>query len=142
MSTAPSRPLIAALQVTLDGYAFGPENEWVDSWADALELLPPVDAFILGGGMYPGYEAFWTAILHDPAAAAEMLGREPYPREIAYAQVAAKTPHLVLSTTLHDAAWPTARLARHVDEVADLKQQPGNAAYVVGGPRLVGSLSS
>ena len=42
MTTTPSRPFIAAMQVTLDGYILGPEGEsdWVDSWADGLELLP------------------------------------------------------------------------------------------------------
>ena len=74
--------------------------DWVDSWADGLELLPAVDAFVLGGGMWPDYERFWTTILDDPEAAAAMLGRDPYPREVAYARVAAATPHLVLSQTL------------------------------------------
>ena len=64
MTTTSSRPFIAAMQVTLDGYILGPEGEadWVDSWADGLELLPPVDAFLLGGGMFPDYEQFWAAI--------------------------------------------------------------------------------
>jgi hypothetical protein len=58
------------MQVTLDGYILGPEGgeaDWVDSWADGLELLPPVDAFLLlGGGMFPEYERFWAAILETP----------------------------------------------------------------------------
>ena len=74
------RTLIAAMQVTLDGRILGPDEEvdWVDSWADGLELLPPVDAFILGGGMFPEYERFWAAVLDDPAAASEMLGPGRY----------------------------------------------------------------
>src|SRR5262249_28848662 len=103
--TPTRRALISSMQVTLDGYVLGPEGD-VDSfgsWADGLELLPPVDAFVLGGGMFPGYEQFWGAVLHDPSAVAEMLGRDPYPREVSYARVAADTPHMVLSTTLTDA---------------------------------------
>ena len=71
MTPTSSRPLIAVMQVTRDGYILGPEREadWVDSWADGLELLPPVDAFLLGGGMFPDYEQFWAAILDDPTAA-------------------------------------------------------------------------
>jgi hypothetical protein len=101
MSTSTTRRLIAAMQVTLDGRILGPADEvdWVDSWADGLELLPPVDTFVLGGGMFPDYEHFWATLLHDPPAAAEVLGRDPYPRELAYARTAAETPHLVLSTT-------------------------------------------
>ena len=141
MTTAASRRFIAAMQVTLDGYSpGGPEADWVDSWADGLELLPPVDAFVLGGGMFPGYEAFWAAVREDPAAAAEWLGRDVYPREIEYARVAAETPHLVLSTTIHDAAWPTARIVRGLDELRAFKSQPGGPVYVVGGAGLVRSL--
>lgn len=132
------------MQVTLDGYILGAEGEsdWVDSWADGLGLLPEVDAFVLGGGMFPDYEQFWTAILDDPAAASEWLGRAPYEREIEYARVAAATPHLVLSTTLRDTAWPTARLVRDLDALRSFKAQAGSPAYVVGGPGLVTSLTN
>ena len=142
MSTSTTRRLIAAMQVTLDGRILGPAGEvdWVDSWADGLELLPPVDAFVLGGGMFPDYERFWATLLHDPPAATELLGRDPYPRELAYARTAAENPHLVLSTTLTETTWPTARIIGDVDELRTLRQEPGKAVYVVGGPRLVGSL--
>ena len=142
MSTSTTRRLIAAMQVTLDGRILGPAGEvdWVDSWADGLELLPPVDAFVLGGGMFPDYEHFWATLLHDPPAAADLLGRDPYPRELAYARTAAENPHLVLSTTLTETTWPTARIIGDVDELRSLRQEPGKAVYVVGGPRLVGSL--
>ena len=142
MSTSTTRTLIAAMQVTLDGRILGPEGEvdWVDSWADGLALLPPVDAFVLGGGMFPDYERFWAALLDDPTAASAMLGREPYPREFAYAQVAVETEHLVLSTTLTEATWPTARIVRDINEIRALRRQRGKAVYVVGGPRVVASL--
>src|SRR4029453_8133889 len=135
MTTTPPRPLIAAMQVTLDGHILGPEGEadWVDSWADGLGLLPQVDTFVLGGGMFPEYEQFWAAILDDPSAASDWLGRDPYPREVPYARVAAETPHLVLSTTLSRATWPTARIVRDLSEIRALKGQAGKAVYVVGG---------
>jgi dihydrofolate reductase len=138
----PSRSLISAMQVTLDGYILDSKGEadWVDSWADGLELLPPVDTFVLGGGMFPRYEQFWAAILDDPSAASDMLGRDPYPREVTYARVATETPHLVLSNTLTDPSWPSARIIHDIDEIRTLRQQPGKAVYVVGGPGLVASL--
>jgi dihydrofolate reductase len=137
-----SRSLISAMQVTLDGHILGPKDEvdWVDSWADGLELLPPVDAFVLGGGMFPRYEQFWAAILNDPSAASDMLGRDPYPREVAYARFAVETPHLVLSNTLTDPSWPTARIVHDINEIRALREQPGKAVYVVGGPGLLTSL--
>jgi dihydrofolate reductase len=130
------------MQVTLDGYVLGPEGdaESFESWADGLDLLPAVGAFVLGGGMFPGYEHFWAAIRDEPKAAADMLGRDPYPREVTYARVAAETPHLVLSTTLTETSWPTARIVRDLDEIRRCKEQPGKPAYVVGGPGLVTSL--
>jgi dihydrofolate reductase len=142
MTTTTPRALISAMQVTLDGYVLGPEGDAdsFDSWADGLELLPPVDAFVLGGGMFGGYEQFWAAILDDTGAATDMLGRDPYPREVAYARLAAETPHLVLSTTITDTSWPTARIVRDIGEIRTLRQQPGKAFYVVGGPGLVASL--
>jgi dihydrofolate reductase len=135
-----SRPLISAMHVTLDGYSSEGDAEWVDSWADGLALLPPVDAFVLGGGMFPDYERFWATILDDPKSASDMQGRDPYAREIDYARLAAKTPHLVLSKTLTDPTWPTARIIDDIDEIRTARQQPGKAVYVVGGPGLVGSL--
>jgi dihydrofolate reductase len=142
MTATSSRPFIAAMQVTLDGYILGPDGEvdWVDSWADGLELLPEVDTFVLGGGMFPDYEQFWGAILDNPTLAWEWLGRDPYPRELSYARLAAETPHLVLSTTLRHATWPTARIVADISELRALKGRPGNAVYVVGGPGLVTSL--
>jgi dihydrofolate reductase len=140
MTTTP-RTLISVMQVTVDGYIQDPkgESDWVDSWADGLELLPPVDAFVLGGGMISGYEQFWAAILHGRGAASGMLGREPYAREVDYALVAADTPHLVLSTTRTATSWPSARIVRDIGEIHTLKAQPGNPVYVVGGPGLVAS---
>ena len=46
----------------------------------------------------------------------------------------------MLSKTLSDPSWPTARIVHDIDEIRTLKQQPGKAAYVVGGPGLVASL--
>jgi hypothetical protein len=56
-----SRAFVAALQISLDGYVQGADGEidWVDSWDDALGLIPDADAAVLGGGMYPGYEQLW-----------------------------------------------------------------------------------
>jgi dihydrofolate reductase len=142
LTTSTSRELIAVLQMTLDGTILDADggSDWVDSWADGLELLPPVDGFVLGAGMFSGYERFWTAMLEDPAAAAEMLGREPYPREIAYAKVAAQTEHLVLSTTLADVTWPSARIVRSIEEIGTFKHDGHGTVYVVGGPTLITSL--
>jgi dihydrofolate reductase len=142
MTTTPKRTFIAGMQVTLDGYSRDSDGQadWVDSWADGLGLVPRVDAFVLGAGMLPEYAVFWAAIREDPTTVSEWLGRDPYPREVEYARVAAETPHLVLSTTLREVAWPTARIVGDLDELRAFKAQPGGAVYIVGGVGLVRSL--
>jgi dihydrofolate reductase len=142
LTTSTSRELIAVLQTTIDGRILDADgrSDWVDSWADGLELLPPVDGFVLGAGMFSGYEPFWAAMLAEPALAAEMLGREPYPRELAYARVAAQTEHLVLSTTLAEVTWPSARIVRSVEEIRSFKHDGRGTVYVVGGPTVITSL--
>jgi dihydrofolate reductase len=137
-----SRAFIAALQVSLDGYIQGANGEvdWVDSWNDALDLIPDVDAAVLGGGMYPGYEQLWGSIAADPHSGATMLGREATEGEVEYARWTQRTPHYVLSATLDKVDWESARLVRDLSELRSLKEQPGGAVYVIGGAALVSSL--
>ena len=137
-----SRLFIAALQVSLDGYLQGPNGEvdWVDSWGDALGLVPGADAAVLGGGMYPGYEMLWGSVAADPRSGPAMLGREVTEDEADYALWTQRTPHYVVSTTLEKVSWETAHLVRDVSELRPLKEQPGGAVYVIGGAALVASL--
>jgi dihydrofolate reductase len=60
--------------------------------------------------------------------------------EVAYARFADNTPHLVLSKTLEKVAWKAARIVRDVQEIRDMKRQPGKDIHAVGGATLVGSL--
>jgi dihydrofolate reductase len=54
--------------VSLDGFIEGPNGEldWVETWEDPFNILPQIDACILGRVMYPGYEQYWQAILTNP----------------------------------------------------------------------------
>jgi len=135
--------MIAALQVTLDGFIEGPhgEKDWADSWADAIQLVPDVDTFVLGARMYPDYGVYWEAIDANPDRVPPFQDRIPSETEVAYARLAAKTPHIVVSTTLESIAWPaTARIVGDVAELRKIKSQPGKNIYVVGGATLVASL--
>jgi dihydrofolate reductase len=137
-----SRDFIAALQISLDGNIQGANGEidWVDSWNDALDLISDVDAAVLGGGMYPGYEQLWGSIAADPHSAATMLGREATDGEVEFARWTQRTPHYVLSTTVDKVGWESARLVREVSELRSVKEQPGGAVYIIGGAALVSSL--
>jgi dihydrofolate reductase len=136
------RKLIAGMQSSVDGKIEGPEGvaDWVDAWSDHYDVMPRVDACLLGAGMYPGYEQYWTAIQNAPDKPLPMTGKMPTPGEVEYARFTAQTPHYVLSSTLTSALWPQTSFVRGLDEVAALKQQPGKDIYLVGGARTVASL--
>jgi len=143
MASKSSRKMIAALQVSLDGFIQGPDGEkdWADSWASALQLIPDVDMFVLGGRMYPDYGAYWESIEANPDRVPPFQEQIPTKSEVAYARLAATTPHIVLSTTLTSVSWPpTAQVIRDVAELRTLKSQPGKNMYVVGGATLVATL--
>ncbi|HTE14856.1 MAG TPA: dihydrofolate reductase family protein [Burkholderiales bacterium] len=136
------RKIIAALQVSVDGFIEGPNGEldWVDSWEDPFDLLPQIDACILGGSMYPGYEQYWLAILANPNNILPSTGKVATAGEIAYAHFAENTPHFVLSKTLDKVALKSTRIVRDIEEIRNLKQQHGNDMHAVGGAKLVSSL--
>jgi dihydrofolate reductase len=129
------RKLIAAMKLSLDGKMEGPEGyaDWVPAWSDDYGLTPQVDACLLGGRMYPGYEQYWTAIQNEPEKPHPLSGQVPTPAEVEWAEFAAHNPHYVLSSTLTSAQWPTTTFLRGIDDVAALKQQPGKDIYLMGG---------
>lgn len=135
------RKLIAGMKISVDGKMEGPDGyaDWVEAWSDDYGLMPQVDACVLGGGMYPGYEQYWTAVQTEPDKPLPMLGRVPTPAEIEWARFAAHTPHYVLSSTLTSALWPKTSFIRGLKEIAVLKQQLGKDIYVVGGARTTAS---
>jgi len=136
------RKLISGMQISLDGKVTGAEGfaDWVDEWSDHYEVTPRVDACLLGAGMYPGYEQYWTAIRNAPDHPLPMTGKLPAPAEVDYARFTAQTPHYVLSSTLSHALWPHTRFLRTVADVAALKQEKGKDIYLVGGGKIVASL--
>jgi|SRR5215831_2773979 len=136
------RKLIAAMKLSTDGKVTGPEGyaDWVEAWSDDYGLMPQVDACVLGGGMYPGYEQYWTSIRNEPDKPAWITGSAPTPAEVEWARFAARTPHYVLSTKLSSAGWPNTSFVRGLEEVAALKRQSGKDIYLVGGAGTAASL--
>ena len=136
------RKLIAAMKVSIDGKMEGSQGyaDWVTAWSDDYGLAPQVDACVLGGGMYPGYEQYWTAIQNEPEKPHPLSGQVPTQAEVAWAGFAARTPHYVLSTSLASAGWPQTRFLRGIEEVAALKQQSGKDIYLMGGAVVTVSL--
>lgn len=136
------RKLIAAFKTSIDGKIEGPEGfaDWVDAWSEDYGLTPQIDACLLGGRMYPGYEQYWTAIRNSTGKPLPMTGKLAAPAEDRWAQFAAQTPHYVLSNTLKSANWPQTKLLRGLDEIVALKKQAGKDVYLMGGANLAASL--
>jgi dihydrofolate reductase len=136
------RKIIAALRVTVDGFIEGPNGEldWVETWEDPFDLLSQIDTCILGRGMYPVYEQYWSAVLANPEGPLPFTGRAASKGEIEYAQFANETPHIVLSRTLDQVSWKNTRIVRDVEEIREIKQEPGKDMHAVGGATLVSSL--
>jgi len=136
------RKLIAAMKVSLDEKVLvsGGTADWVNAWSEDYGLTTQIDACVLGAGMYPEYEEYWTSIQNEPDKPAWITGNAPTPAEIEWADFARRTPHYVLSSTLTSALWPNTTFLRGLDEIATLKQQPGKDIYLVGGARTTGSI--
>jgi dihydrofolate reductase len=136
------RKLIAGMKISVDGKIEGPQGmaDWVEAWSDDYGIMPQVDACLLGAGMYPGYERYWTAIQNEPDKPVWIMGNAPTPAELKWARFAAQTPHYVLSNTLTSANWPKTSFVRGLEEIAVLKQQPGKDIYLIGGARTTASL--
>jgi dihydrofolate reductase len=124
------------MQVTLDGFVCGPNDEldWLqvdneDSWTDMFGGLRSVDTYLLGTGMYPGYAQYWQQVLKDPKAD---------PNELAYAKLAEKTDHVVFSKSISKPLWENTRIVRTspAEEIARLKKQSGKDMMLYGGASL------
>jgi dihydrofolate reductase len=137
------RKLIAGMKLSVDGKIEGPEGyaDWVAGWSEDYGLMAQIDACLLGGGMYPGYEQYWTAIQNAPDQPAPTADTAPTPGELEWVRFAAQIPHYVLSSTLTSALWPKqTSFVKSLDEIAALKQQPGKDIYLIGGARTATSL--
>lgn len=136
------RRLIAGMQSSLDGMIGGSDGyaDWVDDWSDHYDVMARVDACLLGGHMYPGYEQYWSAIQDAPSAPLPMTGKLPTPEEVAYGRFAARTPHYVLSSSLREARWAKTEFLTGIEAARGLKQRPGKDIYLVGGAQTVATL--
>jgi dihydrofolate reductase len=136
------RKLIAGMKISVDGKIEGSEGmaDWAAAWSEDYGLTPQIDACLLGGGMYPGYEGYWTGIQNEPDKPAWITGNPPTPAEIEWAHFIKKTPHYVLSNTLTSANWPNTSFLRGLDDIAALKRQPGKDIYLVGGAKTTAEL--
>jgi dihydrofolate reductase len=136
------RKMIAAMKVSLDGKFQGPEGyaDWVNGWSEDYDLVPQIDACLLGGQMYRGYEQYWSAMRDDPKAPSLMTGTLPTEDELAWSKRIPDLPHYVFSRTLTEPQWSNTRIIRSFEDIAGLKTQTGKDIYLLGGGQLVRTL--
>ena len=136
------RKLIAGFKVSVDGKIAGPDGyaDWVDAWSEDYGLTAQIDACMVGAGMYPGYETYWSAIQSAGDRPLPMTGKRATSREVEWGRFATRTRHYVLSTTLTEALWPNTSFLRSLDDVTALKEKPGKDIYLMGGGRAAVTL--
>ncbi len=123
------RKLIAGMKISVDAKMEGPEHsaDWVEAWSEDYDLTPQIDACLLGGGMYPGYEQYWTGIQNEPDTARDIarIIRVPLTVDIeggyssdpkAVAEVVARIIDVgAVGINLEDGASPTELLCAKIE---------------------------
>ena len=132
------RKLILSMQITLDGYVAGPNDEadWLinsdEDWKDLFEDLEAADTYLLGRKMYPLYSGYWQSVLRNADSA---------PNELKFARLADKTQHIVFTKGDFKPDWKNTRVAHDVQaEVARLKKENGKNIIAWGGANFASSL--
>jgi dihydrofolate reductase len=117
------RKVIAAINVTLDGvydHTAGIPDEEIHQ--HYTELLDNAGVILYGRITYQLMQ-YWQTLLKDPSGEQTMDD---------FAKAIDKIPKIVLSHTLKDVEWESAKLTNRTleDEVVALKQQPGQDILV------------
>jgi dihydrofolate reductase len=132
------RKLILSMQITLDGYVAGPNDEadWLmsddEEWAEHYKTIESADTFLLGRKMYPLYAEYWQKVLQDPNSK---------PNELKFAKLADKTQHIVFTKGDFKPNWKNTRVAHDLPgEIARLKKEAGKNILAWGGAHFASSL--
>jgi len=124
------RKLIAAMNMTLDGYcdhtAMIADDEIHEHYN---ELLRNADTLIYGRITYQLMESYWPSIVQHPT------GNKPTDE---FGVLIDNISKIVYSHTLQKVDWKNSTLKREIkkDEILALKEQPG-ALIFVGSPSLI-----
>ena len=133
------RKLKLQMQLSLDGFVAGPNNEmdWmVFNWDDELknyvtQLTEPVDCIVLGRKLAEGFIPHWTNVAADPENPEVSAGRK-----------FTDTCKVVFTKTLDKSAWDNTVLAKGdlVQEINQLKKQNGKDIIAYGGASFASAL--
>jgi dihydrofolate reductase len=132
------RKIILSMQMTLDGFSTGPNDEmdylppftnemmWKDLHQEMWKNLEEADTFILGRRTYQIWEKYWPAVARNPQSTES---------DKRFSKFADETQKIVISNSLDKVEWKNSKLIKDniVEEIQKLKQQPGKNLIVVGG---------
>lgn len=133
------RTIKLQMQITLDGFVGGENGElnWmVWDWDDVLkkyttELTNSADTFLLGRATAEGMSVYWPTVAGNPGSSDE---------DKWMAERLNNFPKVVFSRTVSRINWTNARVANDiVQEVKELKQEPGKDIIIYGGAGIVSS---
>jgi dihydrofolate reductase len=132
------RKVILSMQMTLDGYVAGPNDEadWLqtsdEEWNDLFKDLEAADTYLLGRKMYPLYSSYWQSVLKNPDSRGA---------DLEFAKLADKTRHIVFTKGDFKPDWKNTKVSHDVkDEIANLKKQPGKNIIAWGGANFASNL--
>ncbi len=140
------RKLILSMQMTLDGYSTGPndemdylpsftdENMWRDLHEEMWKNLGDIDTFILGRRTYQIWETYWPTAANNPQSTDS---------DKKFSRFADETKKIVISNTLDSVGWKNSVLIKDniAEEIRKLKQQPGKNIGVAGGATVAQTLA-
>ena len=123
--------------MSLDGFVSGPQGEmnWlVWDWDNVLKnyvalLTDSADTFLMGRATGEGMAVYWPTVPANPESKEE---------EKWMAEKLNKSPKIIFSRTVTHINWTNARVANDiVEEVKELKKEPGKDIILYGGAEIV-----
>ena len=133
------RKIKLQMQLSLDGFVCGPNGEmdWmVWEWDDILknyagELTKSADTFLMGRNTGEGMAVYWPTVAGTPESKEE---------DKWMADRLNNSPKVIFSQTVTSINWTNARVSNDiVEEVRELKKEPGKDIMLYGGAKLVSS---
>lgn len=137
--TQEMRKIKLQMQLSLDGFVSGPEGEmdWmVWEWDDILKnyvagLTNSADTFLMGRATGEGMSVYWPTVASNPESKEE---------DKWMAEKLNNSPKVVFSKTITHINWTNARIANDIiEEVKELKKEPGKDILIYGGAGIVSS---
>lgn len=136
------RKIKLQMQLSLDGFVSREEGQmdWlVPDWDDIIknyiaDLTNSADTFLMGRATGEGMAVYWPTVPGNPESKEE---------EKWMAERLNRFPKIVFSRTVTHINWTNARVANDiVEEVKEMKREPGKDIIIYGGAGIVSSFIS